>query len=103
MGIIEVRGLHYSYPNATSQALKGIDLTIDKGEFVLLTGPSGCGKTTFCRTLNGLIPHFYNGDMKGEVTVTGFNVREHPTYKLAQHVGLIFRNPATQLFALTVE
>lgn len=103
MGIIEVRGLHYSYPNATSQALKGIDLTIDKGEFILLTGPSGCGKTTFCRTLNGLIPHFYNGDMKGEVTVTGFNVREHPTYKLAQHVGLIFQNPDNQIFALTVE
>ena len=41
MGIIEVRDLHYSYPNATSQALKGIDLTIEKGEFVLLTGPSG--------------------------------------------------------------
>jgi len=103
LGIIEVRGLHYSYPNATSQALKGIDLTIDKGEFILLTGPSGCGKTTFCRTLNGLIPHFYNGDMKGEVTVTGFNVREHPTYKLAQHVGLIFQNPDNQIFALTVE
>jgi len=103
LGIIEVRGLHYSYPNATTQALKGIDLTIDKGEFILLTGPSGCGKTTFCRTLNGLIPHFYNGDMKGEVTVTGFNVREHPTYKLAQHVGLIFQNPDNQIFALTVE
>jgi len=103
LGIIEVKGLHYSYPNATSQALKGIDLTIDKGEFILLTGPSGCGKTTFCRTLNGLIPHFYNGEMEGEVTVTGLNVREHPTYKLAQHVGLIFQNPDNQIFALTVE
>ena len=103
MGIIEVRDLHYSYPNATSEALKGIDLTIDKGEFILLTGPSGCGKTTFCRTLNGLIPHFYNGEMEGEVTVSGFDIREHPTYKLAQHVGLIFQNPDNQIFALTVE
>ena len=103
MGIIEVRDLRYSYPNATSPALKGIDLTIDKGEFILLTGPSGCGKTTFCRTLNGLIPHFYNGDMEDEVTVTGLNIREHPTYKLAQHVGLIFQNPDNQIFALTVE
>jgi energy-coupling factor transporter ATPase len=103
LGIIEVRDLHYSYPNATSEALKGIDLTIDKGEFILLTGPSGCGKTTFCRTLNGLIPHFYNGEMEGEVTVSGFDIREHPTYKLAQHVGLIFQNPDNQIFALTVE
>ena len=103
MGIIEVRDLRYSYPNAASPALRGIDLTIDKGEFVLLTGPSGCGKTTFCRTLNGLIPHFYNGEMDGEVLVSGLNVREHPTYKLAQHVGLIFQNPDNQIFALTVE
>lgn len=103
MGIIEVRDLHYSYPNATSLALKGIDLTIDKGEFILLTGPSGCGKTTFCRTLNGLIPHFYNGEMEGEVKVSGLDIREYPTYKLAQHVGLIFQNPDNQIFALTVE
>jgi energy-coupling factor transport system ATP-binding protein len=53
LGIIEVRDLQYTYPNAESPALNGIDLTIDEGEFILVTGPSGCGKTTFCRTLNG--------------------------------------------------
>ncbi len=103
LGIIEVRDLRYSYPNANAQALNGIDLTIDEGEFVLLTGPSGCGKTTFCRTLNGLIPHFYNGVMEGSVVVTGLNTKEHQTPELAQHVGLIFQNPDNQIFALTVE
>jgi energy-coupling factor transport system ATP-binding protein len=103
LGIIEVRDLYYSYPNAATPALKGVDLTIEKGEFVLLTGPSGCGKTTFCRCLNGLIPHFYNGDLKGEVTAAGFPIRDHPTHRLAPHVGLIFQNPDNQIFALTVE
>jgi len=103
LGIIEVKDLHYSYPNAETPALKGVDLTIDEGEFVLLTGPSGCGKTTFCRCLNGLIPHFYHGELAGEVTVAGLSTRDNPTSNLAQHVGLIFQNPDNQIFALTVE
>ena len=103
MSAIEVKDLRYTYPNAKIPALKGIDLTINRGEFVLLSGPSGCGKTTFSRTLNGLIPHFYNGELEGDVTVAGMNIRDHPTYKLAQHVGLIFQNPDNQIFALTVE
>ena len=95
--------MHYTYPNAKSPALKGVDLTVNKGEFILLTGPSGCGKTTFCRTLNGLIPHFYNGELEGEVTVNNLNIRDNPTYKLSQHVGLVFQNPDNQIFSLTVE
>ncbi|MGD2200159.1 MAG: energy-coupling factor transporter ATPase [Candidatus Bathyarchaeota archaeon] len=103
MGIIEVEGLSYAYPNAESPALNGVDLTIDAGEFILLTGPSGCGKTTLSRCLNGLIPHFYGGKLEGEVTVNGLNIRDHPTSKMALHVGLIFQNPDNQIFALTVE
>jgi cobalt transport protein ATP-binding subunit len=100
---IEVRGLSYSYPNAKKPALAGVDLSIDREEFILLTGPSGCGKTTLCRTLNGLIPHFYSGSLDGEITVAGMKTREHSTSDLAQHVGLIFQNPDNQIFALTVE
>ncbi len=103
MGIVEIRGLTYSYPNAKAPALDGVDLTIERGEFVLLTGPSGCGKTTFCRCLNGLIPHFYGGDLNGDIRVAGLDTRESPTYRLAQHAGLVFQNPDNQIFALTVE
>jgi len=103
LGIVDVRDLYYTYPNATSPALKGVNLTINEGEFVLLTGPSGCGKTTFCRTLNGLIPNFYNGDLKGEVKVAGMNVADHTTPELARQIGLIFQNPDNQIFALIVE
>ncbi|MGQ9679644.1 MAG: ABC transporter ATP-binding protein [Candidatus Bathyarchaeia archaeon] len=103
MDIIEVRNLWYRYPGVSEPALKGLNLRIEEGEFILLTGPSGCGKTTFCRCLNGLIPHFYNGDMSGEVTVKGFSIRENPINRLAMEVGLIFQNPDNQIFALTVE
>lgn len=103
MNIVEVRNLQYTYPNASVPALRGLDVTVEEGEFILLTGPSGCGKTTFCRCLNGLIPHFYSGEFDGDIVVNGLLTRDHPTTELAQHVGLIFQNPDNQIFALTVE
>lgn len=103
MPIIEVKDLFYTYPNFTEPFLKGVNLTIDKGDLVLLTGPSGCGKTTLCRCLIGLIPHFYGGEVKGEVVISNLPVKDHTISELAQHVGFVFQNPENQLFALSVE
>lgn len=103
VSIIKIKDLSYSYPNSIKPALIALNLTIEKGDLVLLTGPSGCGKTTLCRCLNGLIPHFYGGNFKGEIHVSKLSVREHSISELAQHVGFVFQNPENQLFALTVE
>jgi len=103
MAIIETRNLTYTYPGATRPAIKDISIKIEKGEFTLITGPSGCGKTTLCRCFNGLIPHFYQGELKGEITVAGLKVQEHPVCELATRVGMVFQNPENQLFALSVE
>jgi len=103
MSVIETRNLTYTYPGGTRPSIRSVSMKIGKGEFVLVTGPSGCGKTTLCRCFNGLIPHFYQGDLKGEVKVAGHTVVEQPIYELAKHVGLVFQNPENQLFALSVE
>jgi len=103
MPIIETEGLTYTYPGGTKPSITDVSLSIEKGEFVILTGPSGCGKTTLCRCFNGLIPHFYAGQLQGELSVTGLRVSEHPIYEMAQRVGLVFQNPENQLFALSVE
>ena len=103
MSIIEVKDLSYSYSASETQALKDVNLTIERGSFVTLTGPSGCGKTTLCRCINGLIPHFYGGEMKGNILVSGMSVRDHEISELAKHVGFVFQNPENQLFALSVE
>ena len=103
MAVIETKALAYTYPGGNKPSLRDISLSIQKGEFVILTGPSGCGKTTLCRCFNGLIPHFYGGEMKGELTVAGLNVSEHPINEMAKRVGLVFQNPENQLFALSVE
>jgi energy-coupling factor transporter ATP-binding protein EcfA2 len=103
LAVIEAERLTYKYPNAPRPAIEKVSLRIERGEFVILTGPSGCGKTTLCRCFNGLIPHFYQGELEGEVRVVALSVAEHPIHKLATHVGLVFQNPDNQLFALSVE
>ena len=103
VAVIEAKNLTFTYAGRESPSIRDITLSIDRGEFVILTGPSGCGKTTLCRCFNGLIPHFYNGKLEGEVIVAGLRVDEHPTHELARHVGLVFQNPENQLFALSVE
>lgn len=103
MAIIEIKNLSYTYPGATKPSINDVSLKVDKGEFVLITGPSGCGKTSLCRCFNGLVPHFYQGELKGEVTVAGIDTLKHHTYEMAKHVGLVFQNPENQLFALSIE
>ena len=103
MTVIETKNLTYTYPGGTKPSISDVSIKIEKGEFTLITGPSGCGKTTLCRCFNGLIPHFYQGELKGEITVAGLNVLENPIYEMAKHVGLVFQNPENQLFALSVE
>jgi energy-coupling factor transporter ATP-binding protein EcfA2 len=103
MAMIETRNVAYTYPGGTKPSITNVSLKIERGEFALITGPSGCGKTTLCRCFNGLIPHFYQGEMKGDVIISGIKVTEHPTSELAKHVGLVFQNPENQLFALSVE
>jgi energy-coupling factor transporter ATPase len=103
MAIIETHNLSYTYPGATNESISGVSIKIEQGEFTLITGPSGCGKTTLCRCFNGLIPHFYQGEMKGDITVADKKISENPIYEMAKHVGLVFQNPENQLFALSVE
>jgi len=103
MAVIETKNLTYTYPGGTKPSIRDVSIKIGKGEFALITGPSGCGKTTLCRCFNGLIPHFYQGELKGEISVAELNVTEHQIYELAKHVGLVFQNPENQLFALSVE
>ncbi len=103
MAIIETKNLTYTYPGVTNPSISDVSMKVEKGEFVLITGPSGCGKTTLCRCFNGLIPHFYQGELKGEVAVAEMDVTKHQTHEMAKSVGLVFQNPENQLFALSVE
>ena len=101
--MIRIEGLTFRYNGAAEPALRGVDLEVGAGEFVLVTGPSGGGKSSLCRLCNGLIPHFYGGSMSGRVEVAGLDVARHPTRELATKVGMVFQDPENQLVAVDVE
>ena len=98
--MIQIESLSVSY--GLSNALQSVSLNIAAGECVLITGPSGCGKTALARAISGLIPHAISARTDGKVTVAGLDVATTPLPHLAQHAGIVFQNPATQLFHLTV-
>ena len=66
--VIDINNVSYTYKNSKENSLKNISLSVNQGETVLLCGESGSGKTSILRLINGLIPHYYQGEMSGEVT-----------------------------------
>lgn len=101
--MIEIKDLWYTYPGRSEPTLKGINLKVEKGEFVLLTGPTGCGKSTLLQTLNGIIPHESGGTLSGSIKIKGIETRDSNQMKLSRGVGLVFQNPDDQIFSTTVE
>ena len=71
--MISFQNFSFRYEESKDFTLRGIDMTVQTGEFILLTGRSGCGKTTLIRSLNGLIPHFYPGEIQGDLLMDGLN------------------------------
>ncbi|MGY5872836.1 MAG: ATP-binding cassette domain-containing protein [Candidatus Thorarchaeota archaeon] len=103
MPLIELKDFSFKYYGAEFLALKKIALTIEEGEYVVITGPSGCGKTTLCRTINALIPQFHRGYIAGNVIIDGKNTREHNVAELSSIAGMVFQQPENQLVTLNVE
>lgn len=96
--MVKISNVSFSYGNEKEQSLKDISLHIKKGECVLLCGGSGCGKTTVTRLINGLIPHFYKGNLQGGSHIHDFDTQKTEMAKLFDHVGSVFQNPRTQFF-----
>jgi energy-coupling factor transporter ATP-binding protein EcfA2 len=103
VALVDLRHVRFRYAGSDSYALNDVSLSAERGEFILLVGPSGCGKSTLLRVLNGLVPHFYEGEFEGEAKVAGLDVRSTPTHVLARHVGMVFQDPENQLFLSSVE
>lgn len=98
MSAITVENLSFTYQGSEREALKQVNLTIEKGQCVLLCGKSGCGKTTLTRFLNGLIPEYFKGTISGRCNVFGLECGKHPIENYVPVVGSVFQNPKTQYF-----
>ena len=97
--IINIDNLRFRYIKGTGRALNKITTQFKPGEFVVIMGPSRAGKSTLCLTMNGLIPLYLKGIMKGTVTVCGKNTIEHKVNELAKDVAMVFQDFESQLFS----
>ena len=96
--ILEIKDLHYNYPDGT-QAIRGIDFKVEKGQMISILGPNGAGKSTFFLHFNGIIE-----PTSGEIIIEGkpLTYDKKSLLEARAKVGVVFQNPDDQLFAPTV-
>jgi cobalt/nickel transport system ATP-binding protein len=93
--LIEVEDLHFQYEDGT-QALDGVNFTLNAGETVAVFGANGSGKTTFVLHLNGILRG------QGKVTVCGTEINKDTLARVRSKVGMVFQDSDEQLFMPTV-
>ena len=100
---VQITDLNYRYRGEKTEALKGISLSLDRGEFLVVMGPSGAGKSTLAAAMNGLIPNFFKGKIAGEVRIFGQKTTETTVARMAETVGIVFQDFEAQLFSTNLE
>jgi energy-coupling factor transporter ATP-binding protein EcfA2 len=100
--IIKLDNVSWAYSREKKCALRELSLEIEEGSFIAVMGCNGAGKSSFCRLLNGLIPHSLEGTLTGSVTVDGEDTKSSSVAQLAKKVGMAFEDPAAQLFTTSV-
>ncbi|MBO4204409.1 energy-coupling factor ABC transporter ATP-binding protein [Micromonospora echinofusca] len=90
---ITLHDVHHAYPDGTL-AVRGVDLTVDRGERLAIVGQNGAGKTTTVKLMNGLLR-----PTRGTVTIDGQPTAGRTTARIARQVGYVFQNPDDQIFA----
>ncbi|MGB6058624.1 MAG: ATP-binding cassette domain-containing protein, partial [Microthrixaceae bacterium] len=82
-----------TYADTARPTLRNVNLQIEEGELCLVVGRTGVGKSTLLGCINGLVPHFTGGHLRGSVTVDGRETAKHPPRELADVVGVVGQDP----------
>lgn len=118
MSIVSLNGVSYGYPSFDPDSspfsdgpaperefveqLRDITMTIQPGTLTLLVGASGSGKSPLLRTMNGLVPQFFGGKLRGHVMVQGTDLASVELHNVGRTSAMIFQNPRTQFFTSSV-
>ncbi|GAB3519855.1 ABC transporter ATP-binding protein [Arthrobacter monumenti] len=100
--MITAQSLELTYPETELPSLAGVDLQLNAGEVLGVVGPMGAGKTTLCMCLAGLVPRTTGGEFGGDLEVVDLDPRQSPVPDVAQRIGLVFEDYASQLTQITV-
>jgi len=99
---VEFKNFSFKYFAQSKPTLKNINLTINKGEKILVIGPSGSGKSTLGNCINGLIPHSYKGQIEGSLLVAGKNPAKVEIAELSKSIGTVLQDTDGQFVGLSV-
>lgn len=100
--IIEFKDFSFKYRTQANPTLKNINLTINKGEKILIIGASGSGKSTIAKCINGLIPASFSGKISGSLTVCGLSPKDEGIFSMSKHIGTVLQDTDGQFIGLTV-
>ncbi|HTL85622.1 MAG TPA: ATP-binding cassette domain-containing protein [Acidimicrobiia bacterium] len=92
-----------TYAGSATPVITNATFAIDAGELCVVIGSTGIGKSTLLGAINGLVPHFTGGDVRGTVTVDGRATRTHPPRDLADVVGYVSQQPIAGCVTDSVE
>ncbi|MDO5718585.1 MAG: ABC transporter ATP-binding protein [Tissierellia bacterium] len=98
--MISLQNLSFKYSGKNEYALKNINLDIKKGETILFLGKSGMGKSSILNLINGIIPNYLEGEVSGELLISGEKLSSKSIQELSKKVGSVFQNPKSQFFNL---
>jgi energy-coupling factor transporter ATP-binding protein EcfA2 len=102
-GMIRFDHVTVTYPDAEAPTLTDVSFQVPEGELCLVVGVTGSGKSTLLRAVNGLVPRFTGGVLRGTVTIDGRSTAEVPPRELADVVGLVGQDPAAGFITDFVE
>ena len=100
--LIQFENFGFQYTAQAEPTLYDINLTVRRGEKILIAGPSGCGKSTLAHCINGLVPASYPGKITGTLTVGGKDARSLGLFGLSKIVGTVLQDADGQFVGLTV-
>ncbi|SFC00953.1 ABC transporter ATP-binding protein [Butyrivibrio sp. YAB3001] len=100
--IVEFKDLGFQYRAQAKPTLYNNNLTVKKGEKILIAGPSGCGKSTMASLINGLIPFSYKGEITGSLLIKGKESRDMSMFDISHIVGTVLQDSDAQFVGMTV-
>ena len=100
--LIQFKDFTFKYDAQAEPTLKSLNLSIEKGQKVLIVGPSGSGKSTIGQCLNGIIPNINHGEKSGQLTIAGKDAFDLSIYDKSHLVSTVLQDPDGQFIGLTV-